>query len=50
MYELTYRIEIKNCTEDDLEIIKKIIDESRNLKNVYKSYVMMRMEKGTGQF
>lgn len=32
MDELTYNVEIKNCTYDDLEIIKKIIAERSNAK------------------
>lgn len=45
MYELTYRVEIKNCTEDDLEIIKKIIDERSNARVDLTPYYPQEVKK-----
>lgn len=45
MHELTYRIEIKNCTEDDLEIIKKIIDERSNARVDLTPYYPQEVKK-----
>lgn len=45
MDELTYSVEIKNCTEGDLEIIKKIIDERSNARVDLTPYYPQEVKK-----